>query len=317
MDADAVTSRRDLRRGFWLGFAGVVIFSITLPVTRLAVGTPDAPELSGLFVAMSRAVIAAILAAVYLLIVRAPWPRREQWRALFVISIGVVIGFPVCTSVALQEVQAVHASAILGVLPLVTAMMAAVLHRQRPSVGFWVCAALGSALVVVYALLQSDAQHLGLQPGDLLLLMAVVSAALGYTWGARLSGQIAPEQVICWAVIVALPLTVPASLMTWPTHAISAKAWASLAYLAVFSMWIGFFFWYRGLALGGTVRVSQVQLFQPFLSMLFAVILVGERLDGLTLCFALAVLATVALGRKMNVSAPASAAQVQSTSSTQ
>lgn len=299
----------DLRRGFGLGLAGVVIFSITLPVTRLAVGTAEAPQFSGLFVAMARAVIAAALAALYLLIVRAPWPQREQWRALSVIAMGVVIGFPVFTSVALEEVQAVHASAILGVLPLVTAMMAAVLHRQRPSAGFWLCASLGSALVITYALLRSEAQDLGLHPGDLLLLMAVVSAALGYTWGARLSDQMPPEQVICWALIVALPLTVPVSWMTWPTHPIGLKAWASLSYLAVFSMWVGFFFWYRGLALGGTVRVSQVQLLQPFLSMLFAVILVGERLDGLTLSFALAVLATVVLGRKMSVSSPTPASK--------
>lgn len=294
-----------LRRGLWLALAGVVIFSITLPVTRLAVGTPQDPQLSGLFVAMARAVVAATLSALYLLIVRAPWPRREQWRPLLIISMGVVIGFPICTSVALQYVHAVHASAILGVLPLVTALMAAVLHRQRPSIGFWACAGLGSALVIGYALLRSEPGALGLHPADLLLLMAVVSASIGYAWGARLSGQMAPEQVICWALIVALPLTLPASWLTWPPHAIAMSAWASLAYLAVFSMWVGFFFWYRGLALGGTVRVSQVQLLQPFLSMIFAVWLVGEQLDGLTLFFALAVLATIALSRKMSVHAAA------------
>ncbi len=292
-----------LRRGLWLALVGVVIFSITLPVTRLAVGTAEDPQLSGLFVAMARAVVAATLSTLYLLIVKAPWPKREQWRHLLIISMGVVIGFPICTSVALQYVQAVHASAILGVLPLVTAMMAAVLHRQRPSIGFWVCASLGSALVVCYALLRSEPGALGLHLADVLLLMAVVSASVGYTWGARLSGQMPPEQVICWALIVALPLTLPASWLTWPTHTIAPSAWIGLIYLAVFSMWVGFFFWYRGLALGGTVRVSQVQLLQPFLSMLFAVVLVGERLDGLTLLFALAVLATIALSRKMRVSA--------------
>lgn len=304
-----------LRRGFWLGLAGVVIFSITLPMTRLAVGTPEAPELSGLFVAMFRAVIAATLSALYLLAVRAPWPRPDQWRHLLIISMGVVVGFPVCTSIALQEVEAVHASAMLGVLPLVTAMMAAVLHRQRPSLGFWLCAGLGSALVICYALLKSAPGPMGLHPADVLLLMAVVSASVGYTWGARLSGQMPPQQVICWALIVALPLTVPASWLTQPTHPISPGAWGSLAYLAVFSMWIGFFFWYRGLALGGTVRVSQVQLFQPFLSMLFAVILVGEGLDGLTLFFALAVLATVALGRKMSIATAAATPPQESSQS--
>lgn len=294
-----------LRRGLWLALVGVVIFSITLPVTRLAVGTTEDPQLSGLFVAMARAVVAAALSALYLLMVRAPWPQRKQRRHLLIISMGVVIGFPICTSVALQYVQAVHASAILGVLPLVTAVMAAVLHRQRPSIGFWVCASLGSALVICYALLRSDPGTVRLHLADILLLMAVVSASVGYTWGARLSGQMPPEQVICWALIAALPLTLPASWLTWPEHAIAPSAWIGLMYLAVFSMWVGFFFWYRGLALGGTVRVSQVQLLQPFLSMLFAVLLVGEQLDGMTLFFAVAVLATIAWSRKMRVSAPA------------
>jgi len=300
MKADA-----NLRRGFWLALVGVLIFSITLPVTRLAVGTPEDPQLPGLFVALARAVVAATLSALYLLIVRAPWPRPEQWRALIIISLGVVLGFPVCTSIALQQVEAVHASAILGVLPLATAAMAALLHRQRPSPGFWLCAVLGSALVVVYAYLRSPPEQLGLQAADLLLLMAVLSASMGYTWGARLSGHMPPEQVICWALVVALPLTLPGSWLTLPAHPVRPGAWIGLVYLAVFSMWVGFFFWYRGLALGGTVRVSQVQLLQPFFSMFFAVMLVDERLDGLTLGFAAAVLVTIALGRKMSVSAPA------------
>lgn len=294
-----------MRRGFGLALVGVVIFSVTLPVTRLAVGTPEDPQLPGLFVALARAVVAATFSALYLLIVRAPWPQPAQWPALIIISLGVVLGFPVCTSIALQYVEAVHASAILGVLPLATAAMAALLHRQRPSLGFWICAVLGSVLVVVYAYLRAPPGHLGLQAADLLLLIAVLSASMGYTWGARLSGHMPPEHVICWALVVALPLTLPGSWLTLPSHPIRPGAWVGLVYLAVFSMWVGFFFWYRGLALGGTVRVSQVQLLQPFFSMFFAVVLVGERLDGLTLGFAAAVLVTIALGRKMSVSPPA------------
>jgi drug/metabolite transporter (DMT)-like permease len=133
------------RRGLLLGLVAVLIFSVTLPVTRLAVGTPLEPQLSGVFVALARAVIAALLSALYLLAVRAPWPERRHWPALLIISLGVVLGFPLCTSVALRHVEAVHASAIQGVLPLSTAVLGALLNRQRPSVGFWVCAGLGSA----------------------------------------------------------------------------------------------------------------------------------------------------------------------------
>ena len=289
------------RRGLLLGLVAVVIFSVTLPVTRLAVGTPDAPQLSGTFVALSRAVLAAGLSIVYLLAVRAPWPERSQWLPLTVISLGVVLGFPICTSIALQQVEAVHASAILGMLPLSTAVIGAVMHKQRPSLGFWLCAGLGSALVITYALLRAPAGAIALHQADALLLLAIISASTGYAWGARLSGQMPPEQVICWSLVLALPLTLPGSWWTWPQTQVQAGTWLALGYLAVFSMWVGFFFWYRGLAMGGTVRVSQVQLLQPFLSMLFAVILVGERLDALTVGFALAVLATVVLGRKMAV----------------
>ena len=289
------------RRGLLLGLVAVVIFSVTLPVTRLAVGTPDAPQLSGTFVALSRAVLAAGLSIVYLLAVRAPWPERSQWLPLTVISLGVVLGFPICTSIALQQVEAVHASAILGMLPLSTAVIGAVMHKQRPSLGFWLCAGLGSALVITYALLRAPAGAIVLHQADALLLLAIISASTGYAWGARLSGQMPPEQVICWSLVLALPLTLPGSWWAWPQTQVQAGTWLALGYLAMFSMWVGFFFWYRGLAMGGTVRVSQVQLLQPFLSMLFAVILVGERLDALTVGFALAVLATVVLGRKMAV----------------
>lgn len=295
------------RKGLWVGFVGVAIFALTLPMTRLAVGTPEAPLMSGVFVALGRAVVAAGLSILFLLATRAPWPRRQDWLPLAITSAGVVFGFPLFTSVAMRHVEAVHASVIVGVLPLATALVGALLHRQRPSRGFWICAALGSVLVVAYALLRSGA-GLRLHVADALLLAAMACAALGYAWGARLSQRMRAEHVICWALVIALPLTLPLAWWTAPVTALPASAWAGFAYVAVFSMWIGFFAWYRGLALGGTVRVSQVQLVQPFLSMLFAVPLLGERLDALTLAFAVAVIATVFVGKKMPVrTAPATA----------
>ena len=292
------------RRGLWLGLLGVAIFALTLPMTRLAVGTPEAPLMSGVFVALGRAVVAAALSIAFLLVTRAPLPRRQDWWPLAITSSGVVFGFPLFTSVAMRHVEAVHASVIVGVLPLATALVGALLHRQRPSRGFWLCAAAGSALVVAYALLHSG-QGLRLHVADMLLLAAMGCAAVGYAWGARLAQRMRAEHVICWALVIALPLTLPLAYWARPEAVIPARAWWAFGYVGLFSMWIGFFAWYRGLALGGTVRVSQVQLVQPFLSMLFAVPLLGERLDLLTLVFGLAVIATVFAGKRMPVrSAP-------------
>ena len=289
------------RRGLALGLLGVAIFALTLPMTRLAVGTPEAPLMSGVFVAMARAVAAGVLSALLLWALRAPWPQRADRWPLVLTALGVVFGFPLLTSVAMRYVGAVHASVIVGVLPLATAAVGALLHRQRPSPAFWACALLGTALVVAFAVLRSGSVGLALHPADLLLLAAMLCAAVGYAYGARLSHHMRADAVICWALVVSLPLTVPLTALSWPAAPMPASAWAALGYVAVFSMWLGFFAWYRGLALGGTVRVSQVQLVQPFLGMLVAVPLLGERLDATSVGFGLAVMATVLVGRRMPV----------------
>ena len=163
-------------------------------------------------------------------------------------------------------------------------------------------AALGSVLVVVFAVLRSGGSSAaGISFADLLLLAAMLCAAVGYCYGGRLAGHMRAEHVICWALVISLPITLPLSIYAWPTQAIRSTAWWGFAYVAVFSMWLGFFAWYRGLALGGTVRVSQVQLVQPFLSMLFSIPLLGEKLDAVTVGFGLAVIATVFMGKKMPV----------------
>ncbi len=294
------------RRGLWLGLLGVTIFAMTLPMTRLAVGTPEAPLMSGVFIALGRAVVAASLSVLFLLATRAPWPRREDWWQLGLVTGGVVFGFPLLTSLAMRHVDAVHASVIVGVLPLATAAVGALLHQQRPSIGFWLCAVLGSALVVGFALLRSGSSGSGglqLHFADALLLGAMLCASIGYGYGARLSQRMRAEHVICWALVMALPLTLPLAWASRPQAALPASAWGGFAYVAVFSMWLGFFAWYRGLALGGTVRVSQMQLLQPVLGMLFATALLGERLDAVSVSFALAVIATVFIGKKMPVNA--------------
>lgn len=296
------TSDARTTKGLWLGLLGIVIFSVTLPMTRLAVGTADAPQMSGIFIAMGRAVVAAALSGFFLLATRAPLPQRQHWGALAMTAGGVVFGFPLFTSLAMRYVEAVHASVIVGVLPLATAAVGALLHRQRPSSGFWLCAAVGSAMVVAFAILRSGGgAGLGIHLADVLLLAAMLCAAVGYGYGGRLSQHMRAEHVICWALVLSLPLTLPLAWLSWPTLPVKASAWGAFAYVAVFSMWLGFFAWYRGLALGGTVRVSQVQLVQPFLSMLVSVPLLGEQLDAVTVGFGLAVIATVFIGKKMPV----------------
>ncbi|GKT01692.1 DMT family transporter [Acidovorax sp. SUPP3434] len=288
-------------RGLLWGLLGVTIFAFTLPMTRLAVGTPEAPQMSGVFMAMGRAAIAGVLSALLLWARRAPWPRPEDWRPLAFTALGVVFGFPLLTSLAMRHVGAVHASVIIGMLPLATAGVGALLHRQRPSPRFWLCALLGTAMVVAFAVLRSGSAGLSLHPADLLLFAAVLCAAVGYGYGARLSQRMPSGSVICWALVVSLPATLPLGAWSWPTAPMPASAWGALAYVSVFSMWLGFFAWYRGLALGGTVRVSQVQLVQPFLGMLFSVPLLGESLDAVSLGFGIAVMATVVVSRRAPV----------------
>ncbi len=295
-------SHRDERRGLWLGLLGVVMFALTLPMTRLAVGPADDPQLPPLFVTAGRAAFAGLLSIVYLLAVRAPRPRAGQLPAFAVSALGTVVGFPLFLALALRHVESMHAAVVTGLLPLATALAAALWWRQRPSAGFWACAAGGCTLVVAFALVQGSGR---LVLADALLLGAVASAATGYVAGARLAAQMRAEQVICWVLVLSLPLTLPLAILSWPAQPVRAAAWGAFGYVTLFSMWLGFFAWYRGLALGGTVRVSQVQLVQPFLSLLFAVPVLGERLDPATVAFALAVIATVFAGKRMPVHRPA------------
>lgn len=291
-------------KGIWLGLAGVTLFAMTTPMTRLAVGPADDPQLPPLFVTAGRAALAGVLSLVYLLLTRAPRPQARHLPALAVSAAGTVIGFPLFLALALREVDAMHAAVVTGLLPLGTAVVAALVLRQRPSNGFWVCAVLGFGLVASFALTAGGR----LSAADGLLMLAVLSAAVGYVSGAQLAKEWPAEHVICWVLVLSMPLTWPLAWHTWPTQAASLPAWGGFAYVTLFSMWIGFFAWYRALALGGTVRVSQVQLVQPFLSLLFAVPVLGERLDAMTLLFSLAVIATVFVGKRMPVNLPAPAA---------
>lgn len=288
--------------GMWLGLLGVAFFAVTLPMTRLATGTTEAPQLSPWFVTMGRAALAGVLSATFLLVTRSPRPQPHQWRPLAMAVLGNVVGYPLLLAYALRVVTASHAAVITALLPLVSAMAAAWVLHQRARAGFWVCAVLGSALVVAFSLLRAWQQgsSFGLAWADLLLLGAVIAASFGYIYGAQVTPALGAERVICWVCVLALPVTLPATVWLWPSEPVTPSAWVGFVYLGVFSMWIGFFAWYRGLALGGALRVSQAQLLQPFLSILAAVPLLGESLDAVTLGFTAAVVATVLVGRKLS-----------------
>lgn len=319
-------SQQSVKAGLWLGLLGVTIFAVTLPMTKLAVGTLAEPQLSPWFITFGRAAAAGLLSILYLtwqyirrLEPNSPsksdstasnkqiWklPSASEWGLLAFTACGVVVGFPLFMSLALQYVPSTHGAVVTGLLPLSTAVIAALWFRQKPSSGFWLCAVLGTLLVLGFMIIRSadSTGHFSLHTADVFLLLAMLSASFGYIGGARLTPSLGAEQVICWVLVMSLPLTLPMMWANLPNDfaRIRPASWWAFAYVAVFSMWLGFFAWYRGLALGGAVRVSQVQLVQPFLSLLFAVPLLGEKIDAMTLGFGLAVIATVFVGKKMPV----------------
>ena len=293
---------KDETLGMWLGVIGVALFAVTLPMTRLATGTQAAPQLTPWVMTLGRAALAGALSILFLLATRAPRPERHQWRPLGMAVLGNVIGYPLLLGFALRAVTASHAAVVTALLPLATAAIAAWVLHQRARLGFWVCAVIGSGLVVAFSLLRAWQQGhgFGFEWADLLLVGAVLAASFGYIYGAQVTPALGAERLICWVCVMALPVTLPGALLTWPSQPVAWTAWAGLAYVGVFSMWIAFFAWYRGLAMGGALRVSQAQLLQPFLSILAAVPLLGEPLDGVTLGFALAVVATVLIGKKLS-----------------
>jgi len=296
-----VSTAASTRAGTWLGLLGVFIFAMTLPMTRLATGDTQAPLLSPWFVTWGRCVIAGLLSLVWLLASRAPWPQAGQARWLGLSLLGNALGFPLLLAWALRSVDASHAAVITALLPLATAAAAAWLLHQRARLGFWLYALLGSALVVVYSGLRAQAAGAGqpsLAAADLLLFGAVACAALGYVGGAQLTPALGAERVISWVCVFTLPLAIPMAWWTWPEAPVPLTAWLALAYVGVFSMWAGFFAWFRGLAMGGALRVSQLQLLQPFMTMAGAALLLGETIDALTLGLALAVILTVLAGRR-------------------
>lgn len=258
-------------RGLICGLIGVIIFGGSLPATRAAVLALDP-----WFVSAARAVGAAALGSLWLLANRQALPDARQFLGLMVVGLCVVIGFPVFTGIALRFVPASHSLLFAGFFPLATCLVGAFLGTVRPQRPFWFWAALGSVSVGAFAIYEGGGEF-GL--ADFLMVGAVAATGIGYAEGARLSHTMKPAAVISWALVVSLPLTLPALIITWPSFAepVPVSAWVGLGYVTMFSMFIGFLFWYRGLVLGGTARVSQIQLFQPFIGLGLAALFLGEH----------------------------------------
>jgi drug/metabolite transporter (DMT)-like permease len=274
------------------GTLGVMGFSLTLPATRLAVTGLDPT-----FVGLGRAIIAAVLAGVALAMARSPRPLGTQWLRLGGTAIGVVIGFPLLSTWAMTTVPAAHGAVVVGLLPLSTALFGAWLASERPRPIFWLSTIVGSVTIAVFSVSSSGGSF---QIGDLLLLGAVVAAGFGYAEGARLSRELGAWQTISWALVISAPVLLLPALETMP-HDIAAVAWQSLcgfAYVSVVSMFLAFVVWYRGLALGGIARIGQLQLLQPFLTILAAAMLLREQVSWLEVLAALIVIACVLIGRR-------------------
>lgn len=256
--------------GWGSGLLGVIIFSGSLPATRVAVA-----DFSPMFLTSARAVIAASLGAVFLFALRQTRPERRDVFPLTLVAIGGVVGFPLLTALALQHITAAHSIVFIGLLPLATAIFGVLRGGERPKPVFWLFSILGAAAVAGFALYGSEG---GTLVGDLLMIAAILVCGLGYAEGATLSRRLGGWQVISWSLMLSLPIMAAITLFTLPDlwSDIGVPAWIGLAYVSIFSMMVGFIFWYRGLALGGIAGVGQLQLLQPFFGFLLAAMFLGE-----------------------------------------
>ena len=279
----------------WLnGAIGVLIFSGSLPATRVAIAGFDP-----VYLTVARAAIAGLLAAALLAAFREKRPARSDLASLALVALCVIVGFPLLTALALRHVTSAHSIVFIGLLPLATAIFAVLRGGERPRPAFWLFSALGSALVAGFALTQSTG---GAAIGDLLMIAAVIVCGLGYAEGAVLSRRLGGWQVICWSLVLALPPMLALALWLQPAswQGIEIPAWLGLAYVSLFSMLIGFVFWYRGLAQGGIAAVGQLQLLQPFCGLALAGLLLGETVSATMLLTSAAVVACVAGAKRFS-----------------
>jgi drug/metabolite transporter (DMT)-like permease len=277
--------------GYGAALVGILVFSLTLPMSRIAVA-----ELHPLLVGLGRALVAAVPAGLLLWLTRSRLPRREEMSGIILAALGVVVGWPVASTLAMQSVPSAHGAVVNGLLPLATAAFAALGSGERPPARFWLWAMAGAGLVAAFALREGGGAP---QAGDLWLLVATALGGMGYAEGARVSRTLGGWRTICWALVFSAPfIAAPVAwLAAQVPSAPSPTVWAALAYLSFGSMFLGFFAWYHGLARGGIARVGQIQLLQPFITVCAAALFFGEQVTPATLAFALAVIAVIAGAR--------------------
>ena len=291
----AATRARELR-GMSVALVGVIMFGATLPATRVAVAQFDP-----WWLALARVELAALLAGAALWLTGQRPPAREHWPGLALTALGVVVGFPLFSSLAMRSVPASHGAVVAGLLPFATVVAATLRSGERPALAFWAAAAAGSALVVGFALRNGGGT---LHPGDWAMLAAVIAGALGYAEGGKLARVLGGWQTIAWALVASAPvLVLPTAWLTLsqPLATAGTSAWAGFLYVAIFSQLIGFLFWYGGMAIGGVARVSQVQLLQLFFTLIFAWLLLDEPVDRATWAVAILVVALIWIGRRAPV----------------
>ena len=280
-------------KGWLNGLIGVVIFAGSLPATRIGVlgFTPE-------FLTTSRAAIAGVIGLICIILFKQVKPNLQQLKTLIIVAFGVVIGFPLFTALALQTISSSHAIIFVGLLPLSTAIFAVFRGGEKPTLQFWLFAILGSCLVLIFMFFENKSLSLSL--GDLYMLAAIVVCGLGYAEGGKLSSELGGWQVICWALVVALPIMLLGSVYYFPDHYsnISIAPILALLYVSLFSMLIGFVFWYKGLALGGIAKVGQIQLLQPFIGLMLSALLLGEHISLAMILVSISVVACVVMAKK-------------------
>jgi len=278
-----------------LGFLGVLAFSFTLPATRVAV-----EQLDPTFVGIGREALAAVLAGLILLLSRTPLPSRPQLARIALVASGVVFGWPLFTALALQDLTSAHSAVVVGLLPAATAVAAVLRAGEHPSRGFWLASLAGLVAVLAFAATQGAGL---LSTADLLILVAVALAAIGYAEGGALARELGGWQVISWAVLLSAPLTVPIGVIAATGSDLQADsdAWLGFAYVAAVSALLGFFPWYAGLARGGVAKIGQVQLVQPLLTLAWSAALLGEQIGPETLLASAAVLVSVVATQRSRV----------------
>lgn len=289
-------------KGFIFGFVGILIFSLTPPATKIALG-PDNNALTPEFITFGRSALAGIMSLIYLFFFKKKKPSVKYIFNILIVALSLSVGFPLFLSLGLIHSTSTHAAVILTLMPLMTAVFASFYFKQKASLGFWICAIIGCIVVIIYTLIhgKSNNQIIEFSYSDILFFISVIAGATGYVFGAKLTKIMGSVDVISWALALAMPFHLALAVYYFPIKEIPTISWIGFLYAALFSQWIGFFAWYKALDLGGAVRVSQIQLFMPFLTFFFSIILLGETLDFFTIFFSIITILLIYISRKMSV----------------